>query len=77
MQRQNYCEPNNQRKGEAHIKTVPKLQLILLSRLHKEALGSTSPATSGATQTRQRGSGAVRTKQPADDEIADSRDQER
>lgn len=38
--------------NEAHIKAIPKLQLVFFSRLHEQALGSTPPATSGATQTR-------------------------
>lgn len=52
-----------------HIKTISKLQLILLARLCKETLcGTSSPATR-SSKSRQGCGRTVRSKQPADSKV--------
>lgn len=55
--------------GRSHIKTIPVLQLLLLSRLDEQALRGSSPSPRRAAQTRQRGSPAIGAKQSSDDKV--------
>lgn len=58
-------------EGTSYIKTVSKLQLVLLARLYKQALCGPASAAPGTAQTGQRRGGAVGTEESAYNEIAD------
>jgi len=62
-------------ESKSYIKTVSKLQLVLLARLYKQALCGPASAAPGTTQTGQRRSSAVGSEEPANDKVANGRDQ--
>ena len=60
-----------------YIKTVAEFQLILFTRLNKQALGGTSSPASRAPEPSQRGSRTIGTKNSTDNKVGQRGNQQR